>query len=146
MEHYSLIKYLHLIPAALLLVGVAVHLWMLWRAQRSGDTANLSRRLERTRRYSLPTQLLVAISLPISGWAMVHLAGWPLGQLWLLLSSGLLIVLVLVALLLRGQLGAWQNALEQHRPTRQPLWSLISALLCLALLVAVFALMGAKPV
>ena len=145
MEHYTLIKYLHLIPAALLLAGVVVHLLMLGRASRSSERAHLLRKISRTRRFSLPAQLLVAISLPISGWWMVHLAGLPLGQLWLLLSSGLLAVLVLLALLLRAQLGAWQRALESNTVHRQPLWALIVALLIVALLLALFGLMGAKP-
>ena len=49
---------------------------------------------------SLPVFGLLALSLPVSGWWLVNLAGFPLGQTWLLASSVLFGVLVLIGLLL----------------------------------------------
>ncbi|MQK16665.1 DUF2269 family protein, partial [Escherichia coli] len=54
MEHYQLLKYAHLIPAVLILAGFVAHVFMLWKANRSGDAAVLARKLRVTRLYSLP--------------------------------------------------------------------------------------------
>jgi uncharacterized membrane protein len=51
---------------------------------------------------------LLALSLPVTGMALVGIVGWPLSQTWLLLSSVLFVVLMVVGLLLTGRLGAWQ--------------------------------------
>ncbi|HHJ4328563.1 TPA: DUF2269 family protein, partial [Klebsiella pneumoniae] len=143
MEHYTQLKYLHLIPALLVLGGIFAHTLMLWLARRSGDVERQQRKLRSTRCYSLPAMLLVTLSLPVSGWWLAHIAGWPLGQLWLLWSSGLFALLVLAALLLQGRLGAWQRALASDQPaTGAVRWSLACALLIALLFLAIFGLMG----
>ena len=144
MEHYQLLKYAHLIPAVLILAGFIAHTFMLWKANRSGDAAILSRKLRVTRLYSMPAIGLVTLSLPVSGWWLVHLAGLPLGQLWLLLSATLLLPLLVCWLLLDGRLRAWIAAGEQV-PANTPRLALLYAGLMLAILLAIFALMGAKP-
>ena len=108
MEHYPLLKMLHMLPGILLLVGVLVHLFMLWKASRGGDAAILQRKLKRTRLISMPVLGLLALSLPVSGWWLVDLAGFPLGQTWLLASSVLFLAVLVLGLLLAGRLAAWQ--------------------------------------
>jgi uncharacterized membrane protein len=146
MEHYSLLKMAHSLPGILLLLGLLAHCFMLWKARRKGDEAVLQRKLRNTLRYSFPALGLLALSLPVSGWWLVHLAGFPLGQTWLLLSSLLFAVLVLFALLLAGRLAAWL-ALGTTPPSSL-LLRLASAyvVMIFILLLAIMALMGAKPV
>lgn len=145
MEHYQLLKYAHLIPAVLILAGFIAHTFMLWKANRSGDTAVLTRKLRVTRLYSLPAMGLVALSLPVSGWWLVHSVGLPLGATWLLCSAVLFGLLMLFGLLLHGRLGAWQAAVGGAVPVKLLRFSLAYAALMLILLLAIFALMGAKP-
>lgn len=145
MEHYLSIRIVHAATAILLVLGVIVHLLMLWKAARRAEPAVLQRKLERTRRMSLPLLAVVGLSLPLTGWWLVSLAGYPPGQLWLLASSLLFLVLVPLTLLLAGRLGAWQasgNALS----ARAPRFALLYAGLILLVLIASMGLMGAKPV
>ncbi|AYC31073.1 DUF2269 family protein [Pseudomonas cavernae] len=145
MEHYQLLKYAHLIPAVLVLAGFIAHSFMLWKAHRSGDAAVLTRKLRLTRLYSLPAMGLVALSLPVSGWWLVHTLGLPLGASWLLFSACLFALLVLFGLLLHGRLGAWQEVVGGAVPARLLRFVVAYAALALILLLAIFALMGAKP-
>ncbi|ACO80929.1 hypothetical protein AvCA_48260 [Azotobacter vinelandii CA] len=82
--------------------------------------------------------LLCLIALPVSGWWLAHLAGWPLGQIWLLGSS---------LLFLPGAVcGLWLAARVAGR-RRKSLWfSLVLALLGLACFATTLWLMVAKPV
>ncbi|MDD1506299.1 DUF2269 family protein [Pseudomonas sp. CNPSo 3701] len=143
MEHYLLIRVLHALPGILLLLGVLAHAFMLWKAWRAGDREVLQRKLQRTRTISLPVFAVLALSLPVSGWWMVNLAGWPLSQLWLLLGSILFGVLMIVGLLLLGRLGAWQAQVDPAKSLRLVM---MYAALIVVLLVVIMAVMGAKPV
>ena len=145
MEHYQLLKVAHSAPAMLLLLGVLVHIFMLAKAARSGDAALLQRKLRRTRLISLPLLGLLALSLPVSGWWLVNLAGLPLSQTWLLGSSVLFAVLALFGLLLAGRLNAWQALGDAPAPTRLLRFAVVYAGLVLLLLLAIMGLMGAKP-
>ncbi|WP_068825277.1 DUF2269 family protein [Pseudomonas sp. BMS12] len=146
MEHYQLLKYAHLIPAVLLLAGLVAHAFMLWKAHRGGDATVLTRKLRVTRLYSLPALGLLAVSLPISGWWLVHTVGLSLGASWLLYSAILFALLMLFGLLLHGRLGAWQTAVGNGAvPTKLLRFVLAYAVLVFVLLLAIFALMGAKP-
>lgn len=145
MEHYLLLRIAHAAIAVLVLLGLLAHIFMLWKASRRGDAEVLQRKLGNTRRFSLPALALLTASLPLTGWWMAHLAGWPLGQLWLLLSSVLLLVLLVLGLLLAGRLRAWQ--LTAHpAPANVPRLAAICAGLMVLVLLAIFGLMGAKPV
>ena len=142
MEHYLTLRIVHGATAVLLLLGVIVHLLMLWKAARGGGQAVLQRKLQRTRRLSLPLLAVIGLSLPLTGWWMTHLAGWPLGQVWLLASSVLFVVLVALVPLLAGRLAAWQapgNATAARNAG-------IYGVLVLLVLIAITALMGTKPV
>ena len=144
MEHYPLLKMLHSIPAILLLVGILVHIFMLWKAARGGDAAVLTRKLQRTRSISLPVLAVFALSLPLTGWWMVSLAGLPLSQTWLLVSSLLFVVLVPLTLLLAGRLAAWQ-AVGASVAASVPRLSAVYAGLIVLLVLVIMGLMGAKP-
>ncbi|HSC79103.1 MAG TPA: DUF2269 family protein [Chitinolyticbacter sp.] len=145
MEHYPLLKFAHLIPAVLILAGFIAHAFMLWKANRSGDAAVLTRKLRVTRLYSMPALGLLTLSLPVSGWWLVHTVGLPLGASWLLYSAALFALLVLCGLLLHGRLGAWQAAVGGAVPVKLLRFVSAYGALMLVLLLAIFALMGAKP-
>lgn len=146
MEHYQLLKFAHLIPAVLILAGFIAHAFMLWKANRSGDAAVLTRKLRVTRLYSMPAIGLVTLSLPISGWWLVHTVGLPLGASWLLYSAILFALLALFGLLLHSRLGAWQTAVGNGAVSVKLLRFVMAyGVLMLVLLLAIFALMGAKP-
>jgi uncharacterized membrane protein len=145
MEHYQLLKILHSAPGVLLLLGVLAHGFMLWKAARNGDSAVLQRKLKRTRLISLPVFGLLALSLPVSGWWLVNLAGFPLGLTWLLASSVLFGVLVLVGLLLNGRLAAWQALGASPAPAKLLRFCAVYAGLIVLLLLVIMGLMGAKP-
>lgn len=145
MEHYLLIRVLHALPGILLLLGVLAHAFMLWKTWRGGDKAVLQRKLQRTRTISLPLFAALALSLPVTGWWMVNLAGWPLSQLWLLLGSSLFGVLMIVGLLLLGRLGAWQAQADEAVPAKSLRLVMVYTALIVVLLVVIMAVMGAKP-
>jgi len=145
MEHYPLLKIAHSLPGILLLLGLLAHVFMLWKAARVGDAAVLQRKLKRTRLISLPVFGLLALSLPVSGWWLVNLAGFSLGQSWLLASSLLFGLLVLCGLLLNGRLAAWQALGDSPAPVRLLRFCGVYAGLLVLLLLAIMGLMGAKP-
>lgn len=146
MEHYQLLKYAHLISAVLILAGFIAHCLMLWKANRAGDAAVLTRKLRVTRLYSMPAIGLLTLSLPITGWWLVHTVGLPLGASWLLYSAKLFGLLVLFGLLLHNRLGAWQKAVAAGNvPVKLLRFVMAYAGLVAVLLLAIFALMGAKP-
>lgn len=146
MNTYLVLKIVHSAAAGLLLLGIIAHLVMLIKAYHGGDQAVLLRKVRNTRCYSSPALAVVALSLPITGGAMAHMVGLPLGQLWLLLSACLLIPLLVFWLLLDGRLRAWLALGEQAAPSSLPRNALIYAVLILITLLAIFAVMGAKPV
>ena len=146
MEHYQLLNITHAALAILLTLGVIAHIVILWKAWRTADTAVLQQKLRRTRLISLPLLAVLGLLLPLSGWWLVHLAGWPLGQLWLLASSVLFLILVPLGLLLGGRLRDWQTLSDAPAPARLPRFALVYAALILLILVAIMGLMGAKPV
>jgi uncharacterized membrane protein len=145
MDNYQLLKIAHSLPGILLLLGVLAHVFMLWKASRSGDAALLQRKLRRTRRISLPVLGALALSLPLSGWWLVNLAGFSLGQSWLLFSGILFGVLLLAGLLLAGRLAAWQALGATPAPSRLLGFTAAYAGVLVLLLLAIMGLMGAKP-
>ena len=145
MDNYLLLKIAHSLPGLLLLLGLLAHIFMLWKANRSGDAAVLQRKLQRTRLISLPLLGVLALSLPVSGWALVNLVGWPLGQTWLLASSVLFVGVLLFGLLLAGRLAAWQALAGSPAPASLLRFTAVYAGLIVVLLLAIMGLMGAKP-
>ena len=146
MEHYTLLKIVHSLFGILVLLGVLAHVAMLWKAVRGGDAAVLQRKLRRTRLLSLPVLGVLALSLPLSGWWLVDLAGLSLGQSWLLFSSILFGVLMLAGLLLAGRLTAWQALGATPASSRLLGFAAAYAGVLVLLLLVIMGLMGAKPV
>lgn len=145
MEHYLLLRIIHGASAVLLILGVIAHLVLLWRSWRRGDIAALQGKLRRTRQLSLPLLALLGLSLPVTGWWLAHLAGWPLGQLWLLASSVLFLLLLPLGLLLARRLRAWAALGETPASVVLLRSSLAYAAVIVLVLLAISALMGAKP-
>ncbi|SNS93130.1 DUF2269 family protein [Pseudomonas segetis] len=146
MEHYQLIKIAHSAVAVLVLLGLLAHVFMLWKAQRSGDAGVLQRKLKRTRFISMPVLALLALTLPFSGYWMVDMTGLPLSQMWLLASSLLFALLVILGLLLSGRLRVWLALGETPASTGLKRLCMAYAVLIIILLIAIMGLMGAKPV
>lgn len=146
MDNYLLLKIAHSLPGILLLLGLLAHLFMLWKAARGGDPAVLQRKLQRTRRISLPVLAVLALSMPISGFALVNMVGWSLGQTWLLVSNILFVLLVVLGLLLAGRLDAWQALGNTPAPSRLLAVTGTYAGLLVLLVLVIMGLMGAKPV
>lgn len=145
MSSYLLIRIAHSLPAVLLVVGVLVHIIMVWRAGRK-EPEVLSKKLQRTYKLSLPLFVVVTLSLPISGWWLVHLSGMPMSLFWLQLSIMLLPLVFIFFGLLRFSLGRWQQRLTAKQPAqKQAVISLVLGSGCLFTLIAISALMGAKP-
>lgn len=145
MDNYHLLKIAHSLPGVLVLLGLLAHIFMLWKARRSGDMAILQRKLRNTRLFSLPALGILTLSLPVSGWWLVHQAGFALGQTWLLASSLLFALLVLFGLLLAGRLRAWQTLGATPASAMPVKLSMAYAVLIVVLLLVIMALMGAKP-
>nr|WP_298108418.1 DUF2269 family protein [uncultured Pseudomonas sp.] len=145
MEHYTLLKIVHSLFGILVLLGVLAHVAMLWKAVRGGDAAVLQRKLRRTRLISLPVLGVLALSLPLSGWWLVDLAGLSLGQSWLLFSSILFGVLMLAGLLLAGRMSAWQALGATPASSRLLGFTAAYAGVLVLLLLVIMGLMGAKP-
>ncbi|MGH8355498.1 MAG: DUF2269 family protein, partial [Pseudomonas sp.] len=75
--------------ASLVLFGSALALaWWSWRV-RQGAVSGLAARIFRHPALFGGLLAVSALSLPLSGWWLVTLAGWPLSQTWLL-GTGLL--------------------------------------------------------
>lgn len=146
MEHYQLLYITHAALAILVTLGLIAHIIILWKAWRRADSSVLQQKLRRTRLISLPLLAVLALLLPFSGWWLAHLAGWPLGQLWLLASSLLFLLLLPLGLLLAGRLRVWQGLGDTPAPARLPRFALVYAGLILLILVVTMGLMGAKPV
>jgi uncharacterized membrane protein len=145
MDNYLLLKIAHSLPGILLLLGLLAHLFMLWKAARGGDPAVLQRKLQRTRRISLPVLAVLALSLPVSGFALVQMAQWPLGQTWLLVSNILFLVMMVLGLLLAGRLNAWQALGSTPASSRLLAVTGTYAGLLVLLVLVIMGLMGAKP-
>ncbi|SDI36395.1 DUF2269 family protein [Pseudomonas panipatensis] len=154
MEIYPRLQILHGIAVVIPFLAILGLAWYGWRSWRAADPGVLAKAL---RRIGLLAWLLVAgsvISLPLSGWQMAHRAGLPLGQTWLLGSACLLIVAAIFWLLFTSRL--WRvrgHALAAHssgeplagRATRDLRFGLAFFLLALLSLLAILALMLAKP-
>lgn len=116
MEHFALLRMLHGVAGALLLVTFFALAGYCWRsrprplgaAEPSAETqaetgadepAEADVEIAAPAEPEIPSRtspwpalcavllLLCLVGLPVSGWWLAHLAGWPLGQPWLLGSS-----------------------------------------------------------
>lgn len=154
METYQTLKILHGVAVAVPLLAIAGLAWYGWRSWRGGDAGVLAKALQR---IGLAAWVLVAgcvASLPLTGWQMVHRAGFPLGQTWLLASACLLILVAIFWLLFTGRLWRIRRLAASARDSGEPLAEGVvrelrfgAVFFALALLswLAILALMLAKP-
>lgn len=136
------LKTLHMLATVLLLgsaLGLAI--WV-WRLRRQGDATAYSRVLQRPGLFGWLLLALGLLSLPFSGWWMVHLVGWPLGQTWVLGSSILYTLGALAWLWLMVRL----NRLRVTKAASGLTFTLMLAIFGVVCFVAIAGLMGAKPV
>ncbi|SFA89657.1 DUF2269 family protein [Azotobacter beijerinckii] len=92
MSFYLLLKTLHILSSTLLFgtgLGSAYYAWRAWRSGQVATIATTFRHLVTADwLFTTPTALLQ----PLSGAAMVYLAGWSLSQTWLLVTFGLYVL------------------------------------------------------
>lgn len=146
MDNYLALRIGHSVPAVLLMLGLIAHIVIVWRA-KGKEPAVLAQKLHRTRVISLPVFAILALTLPISGWWMAHLAGWPLSQKWLMISIALQPLIFIFGGFLYSNLSRWQLQLanKQNASSSEQVFALLWAVLVLLLLLGASALMGAKP-
>ena len=139
MEHFLQIKILHGVATVLLFGGLLGLAFYAWRSWRTGDAARVARGFTRVR---------------LIGWWLVHLAGWPLGQSWLLFGACLYLLGCIFWLVLAGRLARVQHqagaaetagAALGEQTLREIKVGLVMALLGAASFIAVAVLMVSKP-
>lgn len=141
MEHLSALKALHLIGTALLLLGaLGLAIWTA-RARRRDDVAVYGRLMQRPLVFVWLVMGIGMVSMPFTGWWLVHWVGWPLGQTWLLASGVLYSVGVLACAWLVVRLNRLRRA-----PAQGVRLTLALAVFSAVCFLSIAGLMGAKPV
>lgn len=142
MEYLTTLKVLH-ISATVVLLGSALGLaiWT-WLARRKGDTAAASRLTQRPLVFVWLLMGICLVSMPFTGWWLVHLIGWPLGQTWVLGSS----VIYTFGAFSWFWLLARVNRLRTAPTVGNAKFTLALALFSGVCFIAIAGLMGAKPV
>ncbi len=141
MDYLTALKTLHIFATVLLLGGgLGLAAWTT-RALRQGDVHAYGKVLRRPLLFVWVVMGVCLVSMPFTGWWLVHLIGWPLGQTWILASS------VIYTL---GALSAWWllvrlNRLRRAEPTGLRLTLALTVFSGVCLL-SIAGLMGAKPV
>ena len=141
MDTLTALKMAHTAATAIMFgcaLGLAI--WV-WQARRSGDATAAARTLQRPRLFVWLLMGLALLSMPFTGWWMVHLVGWPLGQTWLLASSVLYTVAALGWFWLLVRLNKLRKASGGSGK-----FTFALALFSFVCFVAIAGLMGAKPV
>ncbi|VVP01515.1 hypothetical protein PS858_02819 [Pseudomonas fluorescens] len=141
METLTALKMAHTAATAMLLgCALGLGIWV-WQTRRNGDATAAARTLQRPRVFVWLLMGVALLSMPFTGWWMVHLVGWPLGQTWLLASSVLYTVAALGWFWLLVRLNKLRKA-----PGSNGKFTFALALFSFVCLVAIAGLMGAKPV
>jgi uncharacterized membrane protein len=141
METLTALKIAHVLATVLLLVGaLGLAIWV-WRARRNGDATAHARTLQRPWVFVWLVMGLALLSMPFTGWWMVHLVGWPLGQMWVLASSLIYTVGALAVFWLLVRLNKLRVA-----PGGNGKFTFALALFSFVCFIAIAGLMGAKPV
>ena len=142
METFTALKLLHGAATLLLFVSAVTLLVVAVRRWRAGDKNLAGGVVQRPWSFVWALMGLCLLALPVSGWFLVHLAGWPLSQIWLLAGSCLYLLGSLSWLWLVVRL----NRLRLGRMARYPWFTLVLAIFCAVCFIAIAGLMGAKPV
>lgn len=141
METLAALKMAHTAATAILLgCALGLGIWV-WQARRNGDATAGARTLQRPRVFVWLLMGIALLSMPFTGWWMVHLVGWPLGQTWLLASSVLYTVAALAWFWLLVRLNKLRKA-----PGGAGRFTFTLALFSFVCFIAIAGLMGAKPV
>ena len=141
METLTALKMAHMVATVVLLAGaLGLGIWV-FLARRNGDATAPARTLQRPRVFVWLLMGVALLSMPFTGWWMVHLIGWPLGQTWLLASSVLYTVAALAWFWLLVRLNKLRKA-----PGSVGKFSFALALISFVCFIAIAGLMGAKPV
>lgn len=141
MDLLTTLKTLHVLGIVLLLVSaLGLALWA-WRARRAGAAGFHGRLLHRPRLFWWLLIGLCIVGMPFTGWWLVHLAGWPLGQAWILGSS---------VLYTAGGFGVWWLVARLNRLRRGEAvglrFTLALAVFSALCFLAIAVLMVARPV
>ena len=142
METFTALKLLHGAATLLLFVSAVTLLVVAIRRWRAGDKNLAGGVVQRPWSFVWALMGLCLLALPVSGWFLVHLAGWPLSQMWLLACSCLYLLGSLSWVWLVVRL----NRLRLGRVARYPWFTLVLAIFCAVCFIAIAGLMGAKPV
>ncbi|WP_426142238.1 DUF2269 domain-containing protein [Pseudomonas sp. DWP3-1-2] len=142
MEHFTTIKILHVVATVLFLLSAVGLAGVVIKKRRSGDTTVQNRLLQRPWLFIWLLMGLCLLIMPVSGWWLVHYAGWSLGQTWLLASSVLYTLGTLSWAWLVARLNRLRTAADTG-PSKIPLVLAIFSAVCF---IAIAGLMGAKPV
>ena len=109
MDLLTTLKTLYVLGIVLLLASaLGLALWT-WRARQAGAAGVYGRLLHRPRLFWWLLIGLCLVAMPFTGWWLVHLAGWPLGQAWILGSS---------VLYTAGAFGVWWLVARLNRLRR----------------------------
>ncbi|MGV8860902.1 MAG: DUF2269 family protein [Pseudomonas sp.] len=142
METFTALKIVHSVATVLfVLSALGLAGWVI-RGRFAGDT------LVQNRTLQLPWVLVWALmgvcllTLPVSGWWLVHYGGWPLSQTWLLTAEVLYLFGSLSWLWLLVRL----NRLRVPGATGNPKLTVALAVFSGVCFIAIAGLMGAKPV
>lgn len=141
MEHLTTLKALHIAATAVLLLGaLGLVVWTVL-ARRRGDAEAYAKLLRRPLVFIWLVMGLCLLSMPFSGWWLVHLVGWPLGQTWVLASSVIYTV---------GALAVWWLLVRLNRLRKAEVvglrFTLALAVFSGVCFLSIAGLMGAKPV
>ena len=142
METFTALKLLHGVSTGLLFISAVALMVVAVRRWRAGAKDLAGGLVRRPWAFVWALMALCLLALPVSGWLLVHLAGWPLSQMWLLAGSSLYVLGGLSWLWLVVRL----NRLRLGRVAKHPGFSVGLAIFCAMCFIAIAGLMGAKPV
>ena len=137
METLTTLKVLHVVATVAILASGLVLAVLTWRNRSEGPATTM----RRPWLFLWCLMLIGILSMPFTGWWLVHLVGWPLGQLWILGSSVIYAVATFSAVWLLVRLDRlWTTGVGNRT------FSLVLAIVSGVGFLAIAALMGAKPV
>jgi len=155
MHSYLIVKWIHIVSSVLLVgtgFGSAFYLFFANRSQDVHAQAVVARLVVRADTWFTTPAMLIQ---PLSGFAMMHMAGWPWTTPWLLVSVGLYLLAGacwLPVLWLQWRMAHMaREAAEQHQPLPVHYWRFARCWEGLGYpafiaMLAVFYLMVNKPV